>query len=50
MSEEREQMLFQQDGAASHTAKSTQEWLKWNSIDTFPCLLSPPDLNPTEPL
>jgi len=36
MSEERGQILFQQDGAPSHTAKSTQEWLKRNSIDTLP--------------
>ena len=28
MSEERGQILFQQDGAASFTAKSIQEWLK----------------------
>jgi len=48
MSEERGQILFQQDGAASHTAKSTQEWLKWNSINTFPHPPSSPDLNPIE--
>jgi len=50
MSEERGQILFQQDGAPSHTAKSTQEWLKWNSIDTLPHPPSSPDLNPIEPL
>jgi len=50
MSEERGQILFQQDGAPSHTAKSTQEWLKRNSIDTLPHPPSSPDLNPIEPL
>ena len=50
MSEERGLVVFQEDGAPSHCAKSTCEWLARNSIDSFPHPASSPDLNPIEPL
>jgi transposase len=50
MSEERGYVVFQQDGAPSHRAKSTIAWLSRNSIETFPHPPSSPDLSPIEPL
>jgi len=50
MSEERGIVVFQEDGAPSHRAKSTCEWLDWNGIQSFPHPASSPDLNPIEPL
>lgn len=50
MSEERGQILFQQDGAPSHTAKSTAAYLDRNNIETLPHPPSSPDVNPIEPL
>ena len=50
MSEERGMVVFQEDGAPSHRAKSTREWLQHNSIDSFPHPASSPDLSPIEPL
>ena len=48
--EELGDVKFQQDGAPSHTARSTTAWLLWNSIDQFPHPPSSPDLSPIEPL
>lgn len=50
MTEERGQVLFQQDGAPSHTAKSTCHWLELNDIEQMPHPSGSPDLNPIEPL
>jgi len=50
MCEERGHILFQQDGAASHTAKSTTAWLDRNHVDRIPHPPSSPDVNPIEPL
>jgi hypothetical protein len=50
MSEERGQILFQQDGAPSHTAKTTAAWLEVNKVDRMPHPPSSPDMNPIEPL
>jgi transposase len=50
MSEERGQVVFQQDGASCHRAKSTLAWLKRNEIEIFPHPSSSPDLSPIEPL
>jgi len=50
MSEERGIVVFQEDGAPSHRAKSTCEWLDRNGIQSFPHPASSPDLNPIEPL
>ena len=50
MSETRGQVVFQQDGARSHTAKSTMAWLASNEIEIFPHPASSPDLSPIEPL
>jgi len=49
-SEEKGLVLFQQDGARSHTAKSMKAWLAQNSIKLFPHPVSSPDLSPIEPL
>jgi DDE superfamily endonuclease len=46
----RGQISFQQDGAASHTSKSTKQWLQQNSIPIFPHPAASPDLNPIEPV
>ena len=35
-SEEKGQVVFQQDGAPSHCAKSTTAWLNRNHIEIFP--------------
>jgi len=50
MAEERGQVLFQQDGAPSHTAKSTYRWLDLNEIERMPHPSGSPDLNHIEPL
>jgi len=50
MSEEGGIVVFQEDSAPSHCAKSPREWLAKNSVDSFPHPVSSPDLNPTEPL
>lgn len=40
--------IFQQDGASSHTAKSTKKWFGDNSINVLSHPSSSPDLNPIE--
>ena len=51
MSEERGQVAFQQDGASSHTAKSTSAWLQRHSVQLMPHHpASSPDVSPIEPL
>jgi transposase len=50
MSEEKGMVLFQQDGASSHTAKSTRAWFERNGIEIFPHPVSSPDLSPIEPV
>jgi transposase len=50
MSEEKGQVVFQQDGAPSHTAKRTIAWLDINKVDRMPHPPSSPDMNPIEPL
>lgn len=39
---------FQQDGAASHTSKSTKKWFRDNKISLFPHPARSPDLSPIE--
>lgn len=48
--EELGQVVFQQDGAASHRAKETVHWFLENHVDTFPRPSSSPDLSPIEPI
>jgi hypothetical protein len=48
MSEERGLVLFQEDGASCHRAKSTKAWLKRNSILSFAHPAKSPDLSPIE--
>jgi transposase len=48
MNSERHDVVFQQDGAPSHTAKSTKKWLADHDIPIFPHPPSSPDLNPIE--
>ncbi|KAE9382972.1 hypothetical protein BT96DRAFT_764151, partial [Gymnopus androsaceus JB14] len=50
MESERGKVEFQQDGAPSHTAKSTLKWLKERHIPIFPHPPSSPDVNPIEPV
>ena len=50
MEKERPGIVFQQDGAPSHTAKVTKKWLADHGIDLFPHPPNSPDLNPIEPL
>lgn len=50
MEKERPGIIFQQDGAPSHTAKATKKWLAEHNIDLFPHPPNSPDLNPIEPL
>ena len=49
-SEEKGQVVFQQDGAPSHRAKSTTAWLNRNHLEVFPHPANSPDLSPIEPL
>ena len=48
MSEEQGLVLFQEDGASCHRAKSTKAWLKKNSILSFAHPAKSPDLSPIE--
>ena len=48
MKEERPGVMFQQDGAPSHTSKLAKQWLADHSISVFPHPPSSPDLNPIE--
>jgi len=50
MERERPGIVFQQDGAPSHTAKVMKKWLADYGIDLFPHPPNSPDLNPIEPL
>ena len=47
---ERPGVVFQQDGAPSHTAKLTQKWFTGNEVILFPHPPNSPDLNPIEPV
>jgi hypothetical protein len=44
------ELLYQQDGAAAHRAKTTKEWLQRHNIKTFPHPSKSPDVSPIEPL
>ena len=44
------QISFQQNGATSHTSKSTKQWLWENSIPIFPHPAASSDLNFIEPV
>lgn len=44
------EVIFQQDGASCHTAKSTMNWLRDNRIEVIDWPSSSPDLNPIENL
>jgi len=50
MNHQRSCVSFQQDGAPSHTSKSTKQWFAKNGIPLFDHPPSSPDLNPIEPL
>jgi transposase len=50
MEKQRLEIVFQQDGTPSHTAKATKKWLSKHSIDLFPHPSNSPNLNPIEPL
>jgi hypothetical protein len=50
MKEERGPIIFQQDGAPSHTSKSTKQWFSRNHIPLLFHPASSPDLNPIEPV
>ena len=50
MCEERGQVLFQQDGASSHTAKSTAAWLDHNLVERIHHPAASPDVNPIKPV
>jgi transposase len=47
---ERPGVVFQQDGAPSHTAKLTKKWFTDNEVVLFPHPPNSPDLNPIEPV
>jgi hypothetical protein len=49
-SKEKGQVVFQQDGAPSHRAKSTMAWFDRNHIEIFPHPANSPDLSPIKPL
>ena len=42
--------IYQQDNAATHTSKFTKDWFKTKNIDIFDWLTKSPDLNPIENL
>ena len=48
MKMEKGDIVFQQDGAPSHNAKTTQKWFSDRNIPLFPHPPSSPDLNPIE--
>jgi transposase len=48
MKEERPEIMFQQDGAPSHTSKLTKRWLADHRISLFLHPPSSPDVNPIE--
>lgn len=50
MKSERGDIKYQQDGAPSHTAKSTSKWLASHGISIFPHPPSSPDVSPIEPI
>jgi len=50
MTKERGKVYFQQDGAASHCSKSTQNWFQHSNIPLLYHPPSSPDLNPIEPV
>ena len=50
MKEERPEVMFQQDGAPSHTSKLAKQWLVDHGISVFPHPRSSPDVNPIEPV
>ena len=50
MKEERPDVMFQHDGAPSHTSKTTKQWLEDHKISVFPHPPSSPDVNPIEPV
>ena len=50
MKEERPEVMFQQDGAPSHTSKLTKRWLADHRISLFRHPPSSPDINPIEPV
>ena len=50
MCEERGQVLFQQDGASLHTAKSTTAWLDCNSVERICHPAASPNVNPIKPV
>ncbi len=43
-------LIFQQDLAPAHTAKSTKSWLNDHGVDVLDCPANSPDLNPIENL
>lgn len=48
--QDQDAFIFQHDGAACHTAKSTKCWLRNKSINTMDWPSSSPDMNPIESL
>ena len=50
MKEERPEVMFQQDGAPSHTSKLAKRWLVDHGILVFPHPPSSPNVNPIEPV
>jgi transposase len=50
MKENRPEVMFQQDGAPSHTSKLTKQWLADHRLSLFPHPPSSPDVNLIEPV
>nr|GAT45151.1 predicted protein [Mycena chlorophos] len=48
--EERPGLMFQQDSAPAHRAKTTQQWLENHNIKIMPHPPNSPDVSPIEPL